>query len=145
MASQSAQSALQTSHPADLTPTMSSDSPQPGAKTTQPSSLFGSLSKELLEQIYVRSENVELPLINHHFHQSLSRNFIRVRFYVHIFYHGREPNGFYLPDYVGVAPVQTRIFQHKWFSNNLAKKVESEVIRLQRGNEHVAQAHSICT
>ena len=137
MASQSAQSARQTSQPADLTPTMSSDSPQPGAKITQPSSLFGSLPKELFEQIYVRSENVELPLVNHHFHQSLSHNFIRVRLCAHVFYYGREPNGFYPPDHVGMAPVQTRIFQHKWFSKNLAKKVESEVIQLQHGNEHV--------
>lgn len=116
---------------------MSSESPQPGVKTTPPAGLFGSLPKELLEQIYVRSESVELPLVNHHFYQSLSHNFIRIWFCAQVFYHGREPNGLYPPDHLGMAPVQTRIFQRKWLSNNLEKKVESEVIRLQRGNGRV--------
>ena len=99
--------------------------------TTEAPGLFGSLPKELLEKIFVRSQNVDLPMVSRHFYQSLSSNFIRLRFCTHVFYHGKEPDGFYTPDHVGLAPVQTRIFRKKWFSNNFAKKVEREVLRLQ--------------
>jgi hypothetical protein len=102
---------------------------------THPASLFGSLPQELLEPIYVLSENVDLPLVNRHFHESLSNSFIRVQFCAKVLYYGRKHEGFYFPEHLGLSSLQTRIFQHKWFSDNLAKKVEKEVIRLQSGHE----------
>ncbi|KAL2046162.1 hypothetical protein N7G274_001609 [Stereocaulon virgatum] len=114
---------------------MSSHNSQPGVGNAHPASLLGSLPQELLEPIYILSENVDLPLVNRHFHESLTNSFIRVKFCAKVLYYGRKHEGFYFPDHLGLSSLQTQIFQHKWFSDSLAKKVEKEVIRLQRGNE----------
>lgn len=113
------------------------------AYATSSADFFGTLPTELLEKIFIRSENLDMILINRQFYLSLRSEVARLRFCAHVFYHGRDEEFTPLsgrrerskpaPTKLSqMAILQTRILRQKWFTASFAKRLENEVARLQR-------------
>lgn len=105
---------------------------------------FGLLPIEVLEMIFIRSENLDMMFVNRQFHASCGSELVRLRFCAHVFYHGRERNKPPIPrcpskkctpirtfrTHMGM--LQTRILRQKWFTADFAKRVEGMVTRLRK-------------
>jgi len=88
-------------------------------------SRFQTLPAEILDEIFVLSENLSLPLTCRHFWVTLSDEPSRVRFCTHVIIQGRSEQG------QNLAAVQEAIFDQKWFTLALSAKVEEEVLSKQ--------------
>ena len=87
---------------------------------------------EILEQIYLNSENLAFAVVNKQISQCLSTQPVRLRFCVRLFLHGYGPSRYEdreRAEFLGYT--QTLVFRQPWFSNNFARKVQREVLRFQ--------------
>jgi hypothetical protein len=105
---------------------------------------FATLAPELLEQIFIRSETLSMPLVNSHFYASLRSETVLLSFCTHVFYHGERNHILSTPNYdqhngirfMGqsrMGELQNTILDQEWFTISFAKKLEMEVLRLQKG------------
>ena len=101
---------------------------------------------EILEEIYLYSENPSFALVNKQFAQCLSSQSIRLRFCVRLFSYGcypREPEDEEIFENLGRT--QTLLLQQPWFSNNLARKVQRQLLQPRKAQEEISgvpQEHS---
>ena len=95
--------------------------------------LLETLPLEILSKIYLYSGNPLFASVNKQISVCLSSQFIRLQFCVCLFRNGIGP----LPnqnDEVArdLGRAQTLVFHQSWFSNNFARKVQREIMRLQK-------------
>ena len=101
-----------------------------------------SLLPEILEEIFVESENLSLPLTCRRFHLLLSKSVVRLHFCTHAFYKG-NPQRIKQSDFSRIVHLQTKIFAQKWFTSDFSSKVETAVLKLQEPayQKRVAEAN----
>ena len=93
---------------------------------------------EILEQIYLYSENPSFALVNKQIFQCLSSQSTRLRFCVRLFSYGGGPAPYENNERAEILRhAQTVVFQQPWFSNNFARKLQREVLRLQKVPERI--------
>lgn len=91
---------------------------------------------EILSKIYLYSGNPSFASVNRQISVCLSSQFIRLQFCVCPFRNGFGP----LPHKNveaarNLGRAQTLVFQQSWFSNNFARKVQREIMRLQKAQQ----------
>lgn len=89
-----------------------------------------SLAAETLEEIYIQSENLSLPLLCRRFYLLLSKSIVRLRFCTHMLYHG-NPKRINSTDVDRMSYLQTGVFAQKWFTLDFSSAVETAVLKLQ--------------
>ncbi len=100
------------------------------ATSSNPSNLL-SLVPEILEEIFVYSESLSLPLVCRRFHLLLSNSIVRLHFCTHVFYHGNRLR-VNAADVSRMTDLQTDVFAQKWFTNGFSSEVETAVLKLQQ-------------
>ena len=87
---------------------------------------------EILEKIYLYSENPSFAVVNKQISRCLSSQSVRLQFCIRLFSYGCGPAPY---AHIEAARIlgrrQTLVFQQPWFSNNFARKVQREVLRLE--------------
>ena len=107
--------------------------------------LLDTLPLEILLKIYLYSGNLSLASVNKHISKCLSSQFVRIQFCVPLFWDPPDPSHFRNNEKVGGA--QTLVFQQSWFSNNFARKLQREIMRLQKarlGTVRDPEGHPCC-
>lgn len=99
------------------------------AASTSPPSIQ-SLVPEILEEIFIQSENLSLPLVCRRFHLLLSKSIVRLHFCTHVFYNG-NPRRVNPADTSRMVDLQTDVFAQKWFTLDFLLEVETAVLKLQ--------------
>ena len=92
---------------------------------------FLQLPTELLEEIYVLSENLCFPLVYRQFFQCLDNDYILLRFCTRVFFLGNPNNlhsGVVCPSLQRLA---TAILAQSWFTRRFAKEMEKAVLEMQ--------------
>ena len=87
---------------------------------------------EILERIYLYSENPSFAVVNKKISESLSSQSSRVQFCIRIFFtYGPSP---YADDETAKLRkgAQNLVLRSQWFSNSFARKLQREVLRLQK-------------
>ena len=95
--------------------------------------LLETLPLEVLTKIYLYSGNLSLASVNKHISKCLSSQFVRIQFCVPLFWDPPDPSPFHNNEAAKkVGRAQTLVFQQSWFSNNFARKLQREIMRLQK-------------
>ena len=95
--------------------------------------LLETLPLEVLTKIYLYSGNLSLASVNKHISKCLSSQFVRIQFCVRLFWDPPDPSPFHNNEAAKkVGRAQTLVFQQSWFSNNFARKLQREIMRLQK-------------
>ncbi len=89
-----------------------------------------SLAAETLEEVYIQSENLSLPLVCRRFHLLLSKSIVRLHFCTHMLYRG-NPTRINSTDISRMSDLQTDVFAQKWFTLDFSSELETAVLKLQ--------------
>lgn len=92
---------------------------------TRSAPTLSNIPPEILEEIFIHSENLALQTVCRRLYNILIQNVVLLRFCTKIFYEGRSLNCTYM------AGLQTMVLARKWFTLEFSEKVENAVLKLQ--------------
>ena len=104
--------------------------------------ILQSLPPEIVEKIFVQSENFSLSIVSRRLYSILSKPVVRLHFCTHIFYWG-NPKRLTQTNFSRMKNLQTEILAQTWFTNEFSSKVEKAVLALQESayQKSVAEAN----
>lgn len=114
--------------------------------TRKPASLshLQTIPLEILEPIYIQSENLAFIYVCRRFYSALNVDNVRLRFCTNTFYRGNPKRS--QSDGASRIHLQTAILSNKWFTLELSAQIENAVKKLQerehRQKEAEAKAYS---
>lgn len=111
---------------------------RPGAVT------LTSLPAELIEKIYIQSENLDLPLTDGFLHRLLKPEIVKLHFCAHVFSHRFTSKHEYIdcnfaadnPRDCEIVLLQNRIVNMPWFNASFARRLEALIPQLRARAQH---------
>lgn len=111
---------------------------RPGAVT------LTSLPAELIEKIYIQSENLDLPLTDGFLHRLLKPEIVKLHFCAHVFSHRFTSKHEYIdcnfaadnPRDCEIVLLQNRIVNMPWFKASFARRLEALIPQLRARAQH---------